>query len=130
MELGQMQFRAIAFVLAEAILRKTGAEVTHHRVSRYLGDHAGGGDAQADAIAIYDCSLGNRERENRQSVDQNVVGWSGERLDCRPHRFVRGSQNIDLVDLGVVDDTNGPRDFRIADQAVVDFLAQFRRKLF
>ena len=38
MKFGQMQFCAVAFVFAEAILRKLQAEVTHHAIAGDLGD--------------------------------------------------------------------------------------------
>ena len=44
-ELQQMQFGSVTFVLTEAILRKVSAKVTHHPVARDLGDYAGGGNA-------------------------------------------------------------------------------------
>ena len=69
-----MQFGAVTFVLAEAIFGKPSAEVTHHRVAGDLGDHAGGGDAQAEAIAVDDRGLWKWKGNNRQAVDQNVIG--------------------------------------------------------
>ena len=45
MEFQQMQFGSVTFMLAERILRKLCAKVTHHPVPRDLGDHAGGSDA-------------------------------------------------------------------------------------
>jgi hypothetical protein len=74
MQFNQMQFRAVAFVLAEAIFRKARAEVAHNRVARHLGNHTGRGNAQAEAIAIDDCRLRERERENGKPVDEDVVG--------------------------------------------------------
>ena len=59
-----MQFGSVAFVLVEAILRELGAKVTHHPVARYLGDHAGGSDAQADAVAVNDGRLRKRKRND------------------------------------------------------------------
>jgi hypothetical protein len=58
MKLRQVQLRGVAFMLAEAILRKTRAEVTHHLVARHLRDHARGRDRQTDAIAVDDRRLG------------------------------------------------------------------------
>jgi hypothetical protein len=69
-----MQLSSIAFVLVEAILRELGAKVTHHSVARYLGDHAGGSDAQANAVAIDDGSLRKWKRNDPQSIDQNMIG--------------------------------------------------------
>jgi len=44
MEFQEMQFGGVTFVLAEAILGKMSAEVTHHRVPRHFRDHARSGD--------------------------------------------------------------------------------------
>jgi hypothetical protein len=57
MQFYQMQFRAVAFVLAKAILRETRAEVAHNRVPRDLRDDARGRDAEAVAIAVDDGRL-------------------------------------------------------------------------
>jgi hypothetical protein len=65
MEFQQMQLGSITFVLREAILRELRAKVTHHTVPRYLGDHAGRSDAQANAIAVDNRSLRKRERDHR-----------------------------------------------------------------
>src|SRR5947208_2274482 len=44
MEFQQMQVGSVTFMLAERILRKLCAKVTHHPVPHDLGDHAGGSD--------------------------------------------------------------------------------------
>lgn len=59
-----MQFRAVSLVLTEAILGKAGAEVTHHHVTRDLGDNARSSDAQGDAIAVNDRGLRQRKWRN------------------------------------------------------------------
>jgi hypothetical protein len=69
-----MQLGSVTFVLVEAILRELGAKVTHHSVARNLGDHAGGSDAQASAVTIDDGSLRKWKRNDRQSVNQDVIG--------------------------------------------------------
>jgi hypothetical protein len=69
-----MQLSSVTFVLIEAILWKLGAKVTHHSVARYLGDHAGGGDAQTNAVAVDDGSLRKWKRNDRQSINQYVIG--------------------------------------------------------
>ncbi len=73
MQFNQMQFRAVAFVLAEAIFGKARAEVAHNRVARNFCDHAGCGNAEAEAIAIDDRRLRERERENGETVDEHMV---------------------------------------------------------
>jgi hypothetical protein len=100
MQFGQMQFRAVAFVLAEAILRKTRAKVAHNRVSSDFGNHTRGGNAETEAIAVYDRRLRQGEGEDRETVDQHMVGLEIQRADRRAHRLVGGSKDIDGVDLG------------------------------
>ena len=68
-----MQLGAIAFVLAETVLRETRAKLAHQGVARDLVDHARGRDAQAQAIAIDEGGLRERKWEDRQAIDQDVV---------------------------------------------------------
>jgi hypothetical protein len=94
-----MQFRPVAFVLAEAILGKPGAKVPHNRVTRHFGDHARGRDAEAVTITVDDRSLRQGKRKNRQAVDENMLGLLGEGVQRRAHRFMGRAQDIDRVDL-------------------------------
>jgi hypothetical protein len=86
MELQQVQFGTVTFMLTETILRKLGAEVTHDSVACDFRNHAGGGDALAEAITIDNRSLGNRKRDNRQAVDQDVIGRREEHFNGNTHR--------------------------------------------
>ena len=124
-----MQFGAVALVLAEAILGKTGAEVTHHSVARDLGDDTGGGDAQADAIALHDGGLGKGEWGNGQAVDEDVFGRAGQEFDGGAHGFVGSAQDIDLIDLVMIDHADSPRDLLVGNQLCVDLLSQVWREL-
>ena len=74
MQFNQMQFRAVAFVPAEAIFGKARAEVAHNRVAGDFGDHTGRGNAEAEAIAIDDRCLREWERENGETVDEHMLG--------------------------------------------------------
>lgn len=129
MQFYQVQFRAVAFVLAEAIFGKARAEVAHNRVARDFGNHTGRGNAEAKAIAIDDRGLRERERENGPAVDQDVVGSQAQRLDGRAHRLVGGAQNIDRINLYRIDDSDRPRDPVAVDQFVVNLFATFGEKL-
>ena len=73
MQFNQMQFRAVAFVLAEAIFGEARAEVAHNRIARHLRNHTGCGDGEAVAIAIDDGGLRQGKRENGEAVDKHVV---------------------------------------------------------
>src|SRR5438046_5461248 len=95
MEFQQMQFGSVAFVLAETILRELSAKVTHHPVTRNLGDHAGGRDAHADAITIDDRRLRKRKRGYGQPIDQDVLGRLDQCFDREPHRAMARTQDVD-----------------------------------
>ena len=124
-----MQFRAVAFVLAEAILRETGAEVAHNRVARDFGDDTRGRDAETVAIAVDDGGLRQWEGKDGQAVDEHVLGLHGQSFQRRPHRFVSGAQDIDRVDLDGIDHADSPENGVVCDQVVIDLLAFFRQEL-
>jgi hypothetical protein len=94
-----MQFGSITFMLAETILWKLRAKVTHDPVTCYLRDNAGRSDAQADAITIDNCSLRKGKRDHRQSVDQDVLRRLEQGFDRQAHGAVARAQNVDAIDL-------------------------------
>lgn len=124
-----MQFRAVAFVLAEAILRETRAEVAHNRVARDLRDHAGRRDAEAVAIAVDDRRLRQRERENREAINKDMLGLQGERIERGAHRLMGGAQDIDRVDLHRIDHADRPENGSVGREVVVNFFPLFRQEL-
>jgi hypothetical protein len=117
-------------VLAEAILRKTGAEVAHNFVARHLGDHTRRCDAQAVTIAIDNGGLRHGKGEHGQAVDENVVGLESEGSKRDAHRLVSRAKNIDRVDLHRIDNADRPGDGVVTDEIVVNFLPLFRQELF
>jgi ABC-type phosphate transport system auxiliary subunit len=125
-----MQFCSVTFVLAEAILRKLRAKVTHDPVACDLGDHTCRSDAQTDAIAIDNCRLRKWKRNDRQTVNQNVLRRLEQRFNRQAHRAVARAQDVNPVDLNRIDDAYSPSDFGIRNQLAIDFFAQFRRELF
>ena len=122
MELQKMQFCSVTFVLAETILRKLRAKVTHDPVARDLRDHACRGDAQADAIAIDNCRLRKWKRNHRQTVNQNVVRRFEHRFNRKAHRTVARAQDVNPVDLNRIDNADRPSDFGIRNQLAIDLL--------
>ena len=125
-----MQFSAVTFVLAETIVGKMGAKVTHYRITCDFRDHAGGGNAKAEAIALDDGGLWTWKGNNGQTINQNVIGRNGKRGNGHAHGFVRRAQNINPVDLDRIDNTDCPADLRITNQFTINFFTQFRCKLF
>jgi hypothetical protein len=129
MEFQEMDLSAVTFMLAEAILWKMGAEVTHHSVTGNFGDHTGSGDGKTQAIPIDNSRLGNWKRNHGQAINQHVVRRAGEGGNGRAHRSVRGAQNIDSVDLHGIDNADRPVEVGVRDQVVINFFAQVRREL-
>ncbi len=125
-----MQLGAVTFVLAEAIFREFLAKVPHNPIARDLRDNACGRDAQAQAIAVDDCGLWQWERENWQPIDENVFGLGRERCNRRPHGLMCRAQNIDSINLQRINDANRPDNHCVADEVVINLLAQIRRELF
>ena len=118
-----MQFCSVTFVLAETILRELRAKVTHDPVARDLRDHACRSDAQTDAIAIDDCRLRKWKRNNRQTVNQNVVRRFEQRFNRETHGTMTRAQNINSIDLNGIDHAYGPSDFGIRNQLAINLLA-------
>ena len=110
-----MQFGAVTFVLTETVFWKLRTKLSHHCVACHLRNHARGRDRQAVTIAIDNGSLGKRKRKHRPAIDKNMIGRRGDGRDGGPHRFMRGAQDIDLIDLPVIHHADGPGDFDIGD---------------
>ena len=91
MQFSQVQFRPVAFVLAKAIFGKARAEVAHNRVAGNFGNDTGGGNAEAEAIAIDNCGLRKGKRKNRKAVNEHMVGVAVEAPDGDAHRLVGGT---------------------------------------
>jgi len=123
MEFQEMDLSAVTFMLAEAILRKMGTEVTHHSVTGNFRDHTGSGDGKAEAIAIDNSGLGNWKGNNGQAINQDVVGRVGEGGNGGAHRFVRSAQDIDPVDFHGIDNAHRPAEVGIRDEIVINFFA-------
>ena len=122
MQFYEMQFRAVTFVLAEAIFRETRAEVAHNRVARHLRDHARRRDAEAVAIAVDDRRLRQRERENREAIDEDglwyILGRSDDTIKVAGKRV--GPAEIECPELQSVRS-------RFADRPASPPSAQSRR---
>jgi hypothetical protein len=129
MQFYEVQFRAVAFVLAEAILRETGAEVAHNCVPRDLRDDTRGRDAEAVAIAINDRRLRQRKGKNREAIDEDVLRLRRQSLESGAHRLVGGAQNINRVDLDRIDHADRPENGVVRDEVVVNFFALFGQEL-
>ena len=122
MQFYQMQLGAVALVLAEAIFRKTGAEVPHNRVARHLRDHTRGRDAVAEPISTHEGGLLDGERFHGQTVDQHVLHEHTERSHGATHRLVRGAEDIDAIDFLGLENRHRPRDVFAGHEFCEDLL--------
>jgi len=129
MELGQVQLSAVAFVLVKAIFWKMRAKVTHHSIPRHLGDDTRCRNAQTVAIAVYDRCLRKWKWQNRQPIDEDVIGSGNEHCDGRLHRLMGSPQNVDRVYLDRINYSNRPTNLGVARKIHVNFFAQFRGEL-
>ena len=130
MQFYQVKLSAVAFVLAEAILGKTGAEVAHNRVARDLRDHARGRDGKAVAIAVDNRGLRQGEGEHWEPVDEDVVGLQGEAGESEAHRLMGSAQDVDRVDLDRIHDADRPANRLVGEELFVNLLPLFREELF
>jgi hypothetical protein len=110
-------------MLAERILGKLRAKVTHHSIARNFGDDAGGSDAQADAIAVDDGCLRKRKWNHGQTIDQHMIGLVDQRFDRKAHGFMTRTENVDSIDLYGIDNADSPSDFGISDQLAINLFA-------
>jgi len=125
-----MKLGAVTLVLVEAIFGKLSAEVTHDPVARDFCNHAGGGDGQTEAIAIDDGSLREWKRKNRKPVDQHVLRRHCQLTERDSHRLMRGSENVDSVNLNMINCANAAGDFGIRNELFVYIFAQLWVQLF
>jgi hypothetical protein len=125
-----VQLGAVAFVLAERILRKLDAKVTHDPVARYFCNDAGGGDAQAEAVPVDDRRLRKGKGDDRQTVDQHMIRWSAQRFHRGAHGAVARTQNVDAIDLHGINNAHRPAQIGTGGQLKINFLPQLRSQLF
>jgi hypothetical protein len=59
-----------------------------------------------------------------------VIGWVDQFRNRQAHRLMARAQNVDAIDLDGIDRADCPSNFGIGHQIRINFLAQFRRKLF
>ena len=74
-------------------------------------------------VAADERGLRDGKRAHRQAVDEHVIRRRGQRRHRAAHRFVRGAQDIQAVDLLDLDDRHRPGDFACAGEFRVKPLA-------
>lgn len=71
----EVEFGAVALVLAKTILRELRAKFPHQTIACHFGDDAGGSNGQTDAIAIDDRGLRQWKWGDGKAVDEHVLGY-------------------------------------------------------
>lgn len=95
--------RAVSFVTGESIVWVLPVEVLHELVAGDLGEDTGGGDAEAEGVAVDDGGVGETEVRDRQAIDEDGVGGRVQSQEGFPHGAVRGLQDVQGVDRLDVD---------------------------
>jgi hypothetical protein len=126
----KVQFGCVAFVLRETVFRIFAVELEHEPIASYFCDHAGGGDGEAEGVAADERGLLDRKRSNGQSIDQHVIRSRSELNDGGTHGFVRGAENVQLVDVAMSNDCDRPVYIGAREQFFVETLALEARELF
>jgi len=123
-----MNGSGVALVRGEAVLRVLEVEFAAEGVAVDFGDDGGGGDGEAECVAVDELGLG-AGRVDDHGVDEEVVGCDAELLDGGEHGHAGGLIDIDAVDGGGVDFCDGVGDGDAADFDV-EFFAVFAGELF
>jgi len=98
-------------------------EIGHGAVAGNLGDDGGGGDGGAEGVAVDYCFFFTRETGFFVAVDEAEVGLLAETRDGAAHGEEAGLEDIVGVDFLDGGDADGPVDFGVSAEEVVDFFA-------
>jgi len=92
--------RAIAGMALKAITRIARGQTRDQRITRLLGEHAGGGDRQAMQIARHQGALPARPQAQRQcAINKQQLGLPAAPLQRPEHRQLRGHADAQTIDL-------------------------------
>jgi hypothetical protein len=126
----KVQFGRVAFVLRKTVFRIFAVEVEHEAIAGNFRDDAGGGDGEAEGVAVNERGLLNRKRSNGQSIDQHVIRSRSELNGGGTHGFVRGAEDVQLVDVAMSNDGDRTEYIGARDQLLVETPALEGRELF
>lgn len=105
-----MHFGGVAFVLRETVAGIRGFHLHHDAVAGDLRDHARGGDAVAARIASDQCGVREWKWADRPAIDEHVRRRQRQSERSLPHCLVSRAQNIESIDIGMLNDGDGPAD--------------------
>lgn len=96
-----MKDGAIAGMALEAIAGEAPRQTHDQGIAGLLGEHAGGGDRQATAIAMHESALPARPQpQGQDTVDNHQGRRLGEPLQGPEHGHLRGGPDADAVNVG------------------------------
>ena len=111
---GEVVRGAVAPVMGKAVTGMATLQLVHDPVARDLGDDAGGGNAEAERVAIDEGRLHNGKTAHGQAVDEHVIGLRREQGGRALHGDVRGAEDVDAVDLPVLDRETATKNITLA----------------
>ena len=126
---GEVLFGAVAFMLGEAIERVLLVQGQHHAVAGNFGNDGGGGDREAEGIALDDGTLRQRYGWQAHGIQQKRLWGRREAGDGFAHGVFRSLQNILCVDQFDGAGADGDGDGALHD-GIVERIASLRRELF
>lgn len=118
----------VAFVRGKTVLRELCVELAEEVVAVDLGDDRGGGDGEAERVAVIQLGL-CAGVVDEHGVDDEVVGSVGELLDGGEHSHTGGLVDVDAVDGFGIDFSDGVGESDAADFAI-EFFALLAGELF
>jgi hypothetical protein len=104
-------------------------EFRHVAVAGDLGDDRGGGDGGAERVAVDDGPFLARKPGFLAAVDEAEIGLDRKARNGAAHGQERGLENIMRVDFPDRGDADGPVDFGVTAQKVIQFDSMFRPQL-
>jgi hypothetical protein len=104
-------------------------QLDHDAIAGHLRDHTGRGDAETQAVASDERGLRVRKGPHRKAIDQDMIRRQRQRGHGAPHGLMRGTQNVNAIDLFDFHDRGGPANLRVPGQFEEERLALFRGEL-
>jgi len=125
----KVQRGAVALVLRKSVFREFAVEVEHESIARDFCNDTRCGDRKAQGVSTDERGLFDGKLPYRQPVDQHMIGCRGKLRSRGAHRLMGGAKNVQLVDLAMGDDGDGPMHIRPGEQFLVKALALNRAEL-
>ena len=98
-------FGSVTFILDEIILGKLPVVHFHDSITGNLGNNGGRRHGKAPGVTLDQRTLGYGEGQGVDAVNEKKIGWGRKLQTGLLHRHKRSPQDVNLIDLGRVDDS-------------------------